>query len=63
VQRVVASTMTVNQASRSVLEKAGLTLVRTFPHLLPKPIDGDEQGAVEYALLRAEWEQRLADGS
>jgi RimJ/RimL family protein N-acetyltransferase len=63
VQRVVASTMTVNQASRSVLEKAGLTLVRTFPHLLPKPTDGDEHGAVEYALLRTEWEQRLADGS
>ena len=30
VDRVVATTMTVNTASRRVLEKAGLTLVRTF---------------------------------
>jgi RimJ/RimL family protein N-acetyltransferase len=63
VRRVVASTMTVNQASRKVMEKSGLTLVRTFHEPWPHPIDGDEHGAVEYALLRAEWEQRLADGS
>jgi RimJ/RimL family protein N-acetyltransferase len=29
-ERVVATTMTVNVASRRVLEKAGLSLVRTF---------------------------------
>lgn len=55
VQRVVASTMLVNVASRRVMEKAGLKLVRTFHQEWPERIDGDEQGDVEYALTRAEW--------
>ena len=56
VQRVVASTMVVNVASRRVMEKAGLRLVRTFHQDWPERIEGDEQGDVEYALTRAEWE-------
>jgi RimJ/RimL family protein N-acetyltransferase len=55
VQRVVASTMFVHVASRHVLEKAGLKLVRTFHQAWPVRIDGDEKGDVEYALTRAEW--------
>jgi len=58
VDRVFALTMTVNTASRRVLEKAGLTLVRTFPWHLPDLIEGSEHGEVEYALTRAEWETR-----
>ena len=57
VRRVVASTMVVNIASRRVLEKAGMRLVRTFHQPWPYPIEGDEHGDVEYALLRSEWEQ------
>ena len=57
VQRVVASTMVVNVASRRVLEKAGMRLVRTFHQPWPYPIEGDEHGDVEYALLRSEWEE------
>ena len=37
------------------MEKAGLTLVRTFHQPWPYPIDGDEFGGVEYALDRADW--------
>jgi RimJ/RimL family protein N-acetyltransferase len=57
VQRVVAEAMVVNQASWRVMEKAGLTLVRTFHQPWPHPIDGDEFGEVEYALDRTEWQQ------
>ena len=58
VQRVVASTMVVNVASRRVMEKAGLRFVRIFHQHWPDKIEGDEEGDVEYALLRSEWERR-----
>jgi RimJ/RimL family protein N-acetyltransferase len=58
VRRVVAETMAVNVASRRVMEKAGLRLVRSFHQDWPYPIEGSEHGDVEYALTRAEW---LAD--
>ena len=41
-QRVVADAMAVNQASRRVIEKAALTLVRTFLQPWPYPVDGDQ---------------------
>jgi len=56
VQRVVAETMVVNVASRRVMEKAGLRYVRTFHADWPVRIPGDEEGDVEYAITRAEWE-------
>jgi len=56
VERVFAHTMTVNSASRRVMEKCGLTLVRTFPYEWPYVIEGSEQGEVEYALTKPEWE-------
>jgi RimJ/RimL family protein N-acetyltransferase len=59
-RRVVASTMTVNTASRRVMEKAGLALVRTFHQEWPDAIDGGEHGDVEYALEKADWERRQA---
>lgn len=55
VRRVVAQTMTVHTASRRVMEKAGLRLVRTFTEPWPDRIPGDEHGDVEYALTREEW--------
>ena len=55
VERVFATTMTVNVASRRVMEKAGLKLVRTFHQPWSDYIEGQEQGDVEYALLRSEW--------
>jgi RimJ/RimL family protein N-acetyltransferase len=62
VRRVVASTMTVNIASRRVMEKAGLTLERTFHQEWPDRIEGAEQGDVEYALRKVDWEQQEAAG-
>ncbi|WP_431676882.1 GNAT family N-acetyltransferase [Kitasatospora sp. KL5] len=61
-QRVVATTMTVNTASRRVLEKAGLVLVRTFFEEWPEYIEGAEHGDVEYALTRQEWARREGSG-
>lgn len=58
VRRVIAETMAVHTASRRVMEKAGLRLVRTFRADWPYPIPGDEHGDVEYALDRAEWERQ-----
>ncbi|CAN5258346.1 GNAT family N-acetyltransferase [soil metagenome] len=58
VRRVVAETMVVNSASRRVMEKAGLTLARTFHADWPHPIPGDEHGEVQYALTRADWRRQ-----
>jgi RimJ/RimL family protein N-acetyltransferase len=59
VQRVFAETMVVNVASRRVMEKAGLRYVRTFHQPWPDKIEGEEEGDVEFALSRSEWEQQL----
>ena len=58
VQRVTANTMTVNAASRRVMEKAGLTYVRTYFGNWPDAIEGSEHGEVEYALTRSDWLQQ-----
>jgi len=54
-QRVIAETLTVHTGSRRVMEKAGLSLVRTFWQPWPDKIDGDEHGDVEYAIERDVW--------
>jgi len=63
VQRVVAEAMAVNAASRRVMEKAGLRLVRTFRQPWPHRIAGDELGDVEYALRKAEWQKQDQAGA
>jgi RimJ/RimL family protein N-acetyltransferase len=60
VERVFAHTMTVNTASRRVMEKCGLTLVRTAPYEGSDIIEGSELGEVEYGLTKSEWEARAA---
>jgi RimJ/RimL family protein N-acetyltransferase len=69
VQRVVATTYQDNLASRRVMEKAGLSLVRTYrmtmielltndstAHDSAKKLwDGDD---IEYALRKADWERQ-----
>ena len=57
-QCVVADTEAGNIASRRVLEKAGLRLVRTSQQPCPYPAEGGESGDVEYALRKADWEQQ-----
>jgi RimJ/RimL family protein N-acetyltransferase len=54
-ERVVATTMTLNVASRRVLERAGLTLLRTFLAQWPGYLDGAEHGDVVYAISRTSW--------
>jgi RimJ/RimL family protein N-acetyltransferase len=56
IRRVWAETMAVNVASRRVMEKAGLRLVRTFHADWPVRIAGDEEGDVEYAITFDEWQ-------
>ena len=53
--RIFASTMAVNHASRRVLENAGLNYARTVFLDWPDPIPGSENGDVEYELLRSGW--------
>jgi len=60
VERVFAHTMTDNAASRRVMEKCGLSFVRTIPYDGDDIIEGSEHGEVEYALTRPEWEARSA---
>jgi RimJ/RimL family protein N-acetyltransferase len=53
--KIFASTMAVNRASRRVLEKIGLNYARTVHIDWPDPIPGSEDGEVEYELMRSEW--------
>jgi len=55
---IVATTMTLNLASRRVLEKAGLSLARTFLAVWPSYLEGAEHGDVEYAIVRSAWRER-----
>ena len=48
VQRVWAQTMAVNTRSRQVMERCGMTYVRTFHLEWDEPIEGTELGDVEY---------------
>jgi len=50
--RVWAETMAVNTASRRVMERCGMTHVRTFHLTWDDPIPGTENGEVEYEILR-----------
>ena len=55
-ERILAQTMTVNTASRRVMERCGLRYLRTFFEHWDEPIDGGELGDVEYELTRPDWE-------
>lgn len=50
--RIFACTMTVNHASRRVLEKIGLNYVRTVSVDWPDRFPGIEEGEVQYELIR-----------
>jgi RimJ/RimL family protein N-acetyltransferase len=54
-ERIWAQTMTVNTASRRVMERCGLHYVRTFHLEGLEPIEGSDQGDVEYELTKAAW--------
>jgi RimJ/RimL family protein N-acetyltransferase len=54
--RIFAHTMAVNLPSRKVMEKCGLTFVRSFTSDNLPDIPGADEGEVEYALTRQDWE-------
>ena len=47
--------MAANTSSRAVLERIGLTYVRTFPTSMTAPVEGIEEGEVEYEMTRERW--------
>jgi RimJ/RimL family protein N-acetyltransferase len=55
--RIIAQTLTVNAASRAVMERVGLTFVRTFPTSMTASVEGVELGEVEYEMTRKQWER------
>jgi RimJ/RimL family protein N-acetyltransferase len=57
--RIIAQTLAVNAASRGVMERAGLTYVRTFPTSMTAPGVDLAQGEVEYEITRDRWQRRL----
>ncbi|HST19149.1 MAG TPA: GNAT family N-acetyltransferase [Gaiellaceae bacterium] len=57
-ERIIAQTMTVNTGSRAVMERIGLTYVRTFPSSMTEPMERIEEGEVEYEMTREQWERR-----
>ena len=61
VHEVTANTMTVNTASRAVLEKLGMTYIRSYFGDWPIPIEGSEHGEVEYILTRTTWARHGTD--
>ncbi len=57
-QVFLAEAAAANAASRRVMEKIGLTLVRIFHMPWPGTVGGDEFEVVEYALEKADWERQ-----
>jgi RimJ/RimL family protein N-acetyltransferase len=55
--RVFAQTMAVNTPSRATMTSAGLTFARAFTSAADydDPVDGAEQGEVEYEITRKTW--------
>ena len=59
--RIIAQTLTVNTRSRAVMERVGLTYVRTFPTSTTAAVESVED-EVEYEMTREQWERgQLAD--
>jgi len=54
-EKIVSCTMTVNHASRRVMEKIGMTHARTVAVDWPDPFPGCEHGEVWYELMRSGW--------
>jgi RimJ/RimL family protein N-acetyltransferase len=56
--KIFASTMAVNQASRRVLEKIGLNYAHTVHADWSESVPGGEDGEVQYELMRSGWNAR-----
>ena len=58
--RIIAQTLAANAASRAVMERVGLTYVRTFP-TSSTDVDTVDENEVEYEMTRKSW--TAVDGS
>ncbi|HLI67631.1 MAG TPA: GNAT family N-acetyltransferase [Caulobacteraceae bacterium] len=58
---VAADTMTVNLASRRLMERLGMRYARTFFADFPEALPGSEKGDVEYVLTREAWQALRAE--
>jgi RimJ/RimL family protein N-acetyltransferase len=58
--RIIAQTLSINVNSRGVMERAGLTYVRTFPTSVKSPVEGPEHGEVEYEMTREQYRAAAA---
>jgi len=59
--RIWGTTMAVNTGSRRVMEKAGMSYIRTYHEHFDDPIPGTESGEVEYAITRSDWARLAVD--
>jgi RimJ/RimL family protein N-acetyltransferase len=61
VNRVFGHAMVTNSASRRVLQKCGLVMVRVIPLEGVAPFEGSDQGQVEYELTKTDWERAVSE--
>ncbi|MGZ4414661.1 MAG: GNAT family N-acetyltransferase [Gaiellaceae bacterium] len=55
--RIIAQTMAANAGARAAIERIGLTYVRTFPTSMTAPVEGVDEGEVEYEITHAQWQR------
>lgn len=56
--RIFAQTMAVNAGSRATMTSVGMQFARSFHETHDEPVQGSDQGEVEYELRREDWELR-----
>jgi RimJ/RimL family protein N-acetyltransferase len=55
IDRVIAQTMAVNEASRATMVSVGMSFVRRFDQEWEEPLAGHTDGEVEYEITREAW--------
>ena len=60
---VRAETMLVNHASRRVMEKCGMTYIKTFHVQFDNPLPDTDHGEVLYQITRNQWRAKHSDGA
>ena len=58
VERVIGTTMFINEGSRHVMEKCGMRHAKTFHLNFEDPLPGTEHGEVLYEITKEEWKER-----
>lgn len=61
-ERVIAQTMAVNEASRATMAAVGMSFVRSFHEDFEEPLAGHAEGEVEYEITRETWSRSEVGG-